>query len=161
MRHTGRLRGGETVRGQFLRGPRQGAPQVVLRVGMPARETGAAGFENGGDVRGGQAPLQQPLGDPFIGNAPVRLWEPPRNVQPVQPSLVEFGRGVDRQKGAGAAPIGERVRRGGRVQRGGGPGTGGPAPPVRRPEKRPQAAHTADAPRERSRWPGAAAASDW
>ena len=88
--HTGRPQYRKRAAGQFPGGTRQGAAQVVQGVGMPAWKPGAASLEDAGDVRGVQTLPQQLLGDPFIGDTPVWVWESLRDTQPDETRLIEL-----------------------------------------------------------------------
>ena len=80
-------------------GAREGAAEIVLGVRVPSRKTGTARAQNGRDSGSGHSLPQQFLGDPFIGNAPIRLGEAFGNAQPAQPI------GID----AGGCRMGQRV----------------------------------------------------
>src|SRR5438309_690135 len=84
-----RIAPGKRDGGQLPRGARDRAAEVILRIGMPARKTRTSTVQDGGDTRGGGTAAEQFLGDPFVDDAPVRLWEALANVQPVQPTVVD------------------------------------------------------------------------
>src|SRR5258707_14348939 len=82
--HTARALHGESASSDFLEGPRDRAAQVVLGIRVPSGKTRASFLQDGRDGGPGQALSQQFLGDPFVGDAPIGLWEPLRNPQLVQ-----------------------------------------------------------------------------
>ena len=68
-----------------------GAAKVIVGVGVAAWKTGAARAHNGGGPTSGDSVAEQFLGDPFIDDAPIRLWEACVNPQPVQPIGIDPG----------------------------------------------------------------------
>jgi hypothetical protein len=70
----------------------EGAAQVILGIGMVAREARTAESEDRLDLVHGDAAAQQTLGDPEIGNAPIGRRETLRNPQAVQPSGINVVR---------------------------------------------------------------------
>lgn len=76
---------------ELARGTREGAAEIIVRVRMSARKTGTACAQDGGDLGSAGSVPQQFLGDPFIGDAPIRLREAFGNVQPVQPIGIDAG----------------------------------------------------------------------
>jgi len=71
----------------------QGAGQVVLGLGVAAREAGASESQDGVDLRGGHAATEQGLGDPEVGDAPVRLREALRNAEAIEEAVIDGGGG--------------------------------------------------------------------
>jgi len=96
--HTARGRRGKSVAIQLVESPCDGPPEVIVGVGMESRKTGAPGLDHSRDGRHGRAQAQQVLGDPFVGNAPIRLRESLRDAQPQQPVLIDF---PSHRRGAG------------------------------------------------------------
>ena len=92
-----RLRPGRSARGksseglEFPGGALHSAAKVIVGVGVAAWKTGAARAHNGGGLTSGDSVAEQFLGDPFIDDAPVRLWEACVNPQPVQPIGIDPG----------------------------------------------------------------------
>src|SRR5215468_4693386 len=76
---------------EFQRGAREGAAEIVLRMRVPTGETWTARAQNGCDLWSRCSVPQQFLGDPLIGNAPIRLRKPFANAQPVQPFGIDAG----------------------------------------------------------------------
>ena len=91
---------------EFQRGACEGAAEIVLRMGVPTGETWTARAQNGCDLWSRCSVPQQLLGDPLIGNAPIRLREPFANAQPVQPIGIDAG---GYPSGMGSGPV--RARR--------------------------------------------------
>src|SRR5579871_2763350 len=83
---------GKRVGLEFVYGSCNCAADVVVRSGVAAWKVWAAIAQDSSDLWRGRAAVQQLLGDPFIGDAPVRLWEALENPQPVQPSVIDAGR---------------------------------------------------------------------
>jgi hypothetical protein len=77
---------------QFQGGSRKGAAEVVLGIGVAAREAGTSESQDGKDLGQRRAPRKQILGDPQIGDAPIGRGVTLRNAQPVHPTGVD-GRG--------------------------------------------------------------------
>jgi len=46
-------------------------------------------MQDGCDPCGGRAALEQFFGDPFVGDAPIGLWEALDNAQALQPTAVD------------------------------------------------------------------------
>src|SRR5260370_41503825 len=92
---------------EFLRGTCECAAEVIVGVGVLPRKSRTAAAQNGCDLWSRRSTLEQFLGDPFIGDAPVGLWEAFRNPQPVQPTGIDFGGGRGRR---GVRRAGECVR---------------------------------------------------
>ena len=80
---------GKRVGLEFVYGSCNCAADVVVRSGVAAWKVWAAIAQDSSDLWRGRAAVQQLLGDPFIGDAPVRLWEALENPQPVQPSVID------------------------------------------------------------------------
>ena len=76
---------------EFQRGACEGTAEIVLRMRVAPRETWTARAQNGCDLGSGCSVPQQFLGDPLIGNAPIRLRKPFANAQPVQPIGIDTG----------------------------------------------------------------------
>ena len=68
---------------EFPRGTYECAAEVIVWVGVLSGKPGTAVTQDGCDLRGGRATLEHILGDPFIGDAPVGLWEAFQNPQPL------------------------------------------------------------------------------
>ena len=102
---------------QIADSSREGAAQVILGVGMSARELGTGQAENGLDARCGFALGEQRGGNPKVRDAPVGLRETLRDSQTVQPSPINaIGlRGQDGRLVDGS----ESPTAGGGAQRGG------------------------------------------
>ena len=83
---------------KFPCGSCQCSAEVILGVRVPPRKPRTAAAQNGGDLWSGRATPEQFLGDPFIGDAPVGLWEALGNPQPVQPTGIRLGRGGGRAR---------------------------------------------------------------
>jgi len=75
----------------------QGAPQVILGIGVAAREPRAGQTENGFHARCRGALGEQLFGDPQVRDTPIGLSKPLRNLQVVQTILVSCYRldGID------------------------------------------------------------------
>jgi hypothetical protein len=82
---------GKRVGLELPRGTCECAAEVIVGVGMPSRKPWTAATQDGCDLWRGGATLQQFFGDPFIGDAPVGLWEAVRNPQPLQPTGIDGG----------------------------------------------------------------------
>ena len=78
--------------GEFPRGTCEGAAEIIVRVRVLSRKPRTAAAQDGGDLWSRRSALEQLLGDPFIGDAPVGLGEAFQNPQAVQPSGIEVGR---------------------------------------------------------------------
>ena len=76
---------------QFQGGSRKGAAEVVLGIGVAAREAGTSESEDGVNLGQRCAPRKQILGDPQIGDAPIGRGVTLRNAQPVHPTGVDAG----------------------------------------------------------------------
>jgi len=90
---------------QLACGAGQGAAEIVLRMGMLARKAGATDREDGRDARGGCALAEQFLGDPFVGDAPVRLREALGDAQSLQPIPVDAGCVAGDRRGSGLVAV--------------------------------------------------------
>jgi hypothetical protein len=100
-RSRARLRGGKGVgeriapgkRGglQLHRGSRDSPVKIILWVRMLARKAGTTALQDGCDPCSGRAALEQFFGDPFVGDAPIGLWEAFDNAQALQPTAVNMG----------------------------------------------------------------------
>ena len=88
----GRTTPGKKRGSQLVCGAGQGTAEIILGMGMPARKAGTAACQDGRHAPGGSTLAEQLLGDPFVGNAPVRLGEALGNAQPLQPILVDASR---------------------------------------------------------------------
>jgi hypothetical protein len=66
---------------EFPRGTCECAAEVIVWVGVLSRKPRAAVAQDGCDLWSGCSTLQQFLGDPLIGDAPVGLWEAFENPQ--------------------------------------------------------------------------------
>jgi hypothetical protein len=86
---------------KFACGASQSAPEVIIRVGVVSRKSRAAVAQDRGDLSSGRAPLEQFLGDPLIGDAPVGLWEAFPNPQTAQPTGIDLGRSRRRDRRVG------------------------------------------------------------
>jgi hypothetical protein len=73
------------------------ASQVVLGVGMVAWKLRAGQMKYGFHLRRGRAATEQFFGDPQVGDAPIGVRKALRNVQAVQPSLLDDGGLVSRE----------------------------------------------------------------
>src|ERR1017187_3265185 len=98
---------------QLQRGSRDRPVEIILRVRMPAWKVGTAALQDGSDPLGGRAALEQFFGDPFVGDAPIGLWEAFDNAQALQPTAVDTGclsdrGGVRRQVGVRSSVTRER-----------------------------------------------------
>ena len=100
----------ERTVGEFLRGTSEGAAEVIVRVGVLPRKPRTATAQDGGDVWSGCAAEEQLLGDPFIGDAPVGLWEAFQNPQSMQPTVIDLG-GGNGGRSASSAVVGSRRQR--------------------------------------------------
>jgi len=89
---------------EFDRRARQCATKIVLGMGVPARKTWTAGPQNGRHCCSRRALPQQFFGNPFIGDAPIRLEEASWNSQAAQPLGVDAGR----HSGSNRAGVGDR-----------------------------------------------------
>ena len=78
---------------QFQGGSREGAAEVVVGIGVVAREAWTSESEDGVNLGQGHAAGKQILGDPQIGDAPIGRGVTLRNAQPVHPTGVEGGGG--------------------------------------------------------------------
>lgn len=101
------------VRGRKTRGKRQGRTckgtmQVILGIGMAAREARAPEAQDICDLVDRDAAAEQALGNPQIGGAPIGRRETLRNLQAMQPAGID-GDGSGRREGAGRS--GRRARR--------------------------------------------------
>lgn len=85
---------------EFARGACECAAEVIIRAGVMSRKSRTAAAQNRCDLWRGRATLEQFLGDPLIGDAPVGLWEAFQDVQPVHPMGIDFGRGSARCGGS-------------------------------------------------------------
>ena len=83
---------------EFLRGACECVAEVIVRVGVLSRKSRTAAAQDDGDLWSRHSTEEQFLGDPFIGDAPIGLWEAFQNPQPVQTSGVDFGRGCGRRR---------------------------------------------------------------
>jgi hypothetical protein len=77
---------------EFLRGACECAAEVIVRVRVLSWKSRTAATQDGCDLWSRRSTLEQFLGDPFIGDAPVGLREAFQNPQPVQPTDIDFGR---------------------------------------------------------------------
>ncbi len=82
---------------EFPRGTCECAAEVIVWVGVMSRKSRTAAAQDSCDLWSRRATLEQFLGDPLIGDAPVGLWETFQNPQPVQPTGIDFGRGSGRR----------------------------------------------------------------
>jgi len=80
---------------KFQSGSREGAAEVVVGIGVAAREAGTSESEDGVNLGQRRAAGKQILGDPKIGDAPIGRGVTLRNAQPVHPTGVD-GRGGSR-----------------------------------------------------------------
>ena len=78
--------------GEFLRGTSECAAEVIVWVSVSSRKPRTSAAEDSGDLWRGRSTKEQFLGDPFIGDAPVGLWETLENPQSVQPIGIDVGR---------------------------------------------------------------------
>ena len=76
----------------FPRGTSEGPAEIILRGKVLPREARTAVAQDRGDVGRGCSAEEQFLGDPFIGDAPVGLWEAVENPQSMQPTGIDVGR---------------------------------------------------------------------
>jgi hypothetical protein len=76
---------------QLLRGTCECASQVIVWAGVLSRKARTAAAQDGGDLGSGRSTEEQFLSDPFIGDAPVGLWEEFENPQAVQPIGIDVG----------------------------------------------------------------------
>src|SRR5919204_5968147 len=83
---------------EFPCGAAQRAAEVIVGVAVAAWKTGAAHAHNRGDVGSGDFLAEEFLGDPFIDDAPIRLWEARANPETVHPIGIDLsgnrGRGT-------------------------------------------------------------------
>src|SRR6266496_6196481 len=77
---------------KFPRGTCECAAEVIVWVGVLPRKPRTAAAQDGCDLWSGCATLEQFLGDPLIGDAPVGLGEAFENPQPVQPTGINVVR---------------------------------------------------------------------
>jgi hypothetical protein len=75
---------------EFPRSTCECAAEVIVWVGVLSRKPWTAVTQDGCDLWGGRATLEQFFGDPFIGDAPVGPWEAFQNPQPLQPTGIDF-----------------------------------------------------------------------
>jgi hypothetical protein len=73
-------------------GASQSASEVVLGLAVAAREARTGEPEDGLDVISGYAAAEELLGDPEVGDAPIRLGKALRDVQAVQEPMIDSGR---------------------------------------------------------------------
>jgi hypothetical protein len=78
--------------GEFPRRTCEGAAEVIVRMGVLSRKPRTAVAQDSSDLWSGRSTLEQFLGDPLIGDAPVGLGEAFQNPQAVQPTGIEIGR---------------------------------------------------------------------
>ncbi len=77
---------------EFIYGAGESAAEVIVGSGVTTWKPRAAVAQDGDDLWRGGATAQQFFSDPFISDAPVRLWEAFKNPQSVQPSSIAAGR---------------------------------------------------------------------
>lgn len=96
---------------QFECGACEGAAEIILGIRVAAWKTRTTGAQNGRDLCSGTSAPQQFLGDPLVGNAPIRLGEAFGNAQPVQPIGIDAGGCRCRMGGSeGSGPVRARGR---------------------------------------------------
>ena len=78
--------------GKFSRRTCEGAAEVIVRVEVLSRKPRTAVAQDSSDLWSGRSKLEQLLGDPLIGDAPVGLGKAFQNPQAVQPTGIEVGR---------------------------------------------------------------------
>ncbi len=101
-------RGGRRPFG-FQPGSFQGASQVIIGIGVTAREAGRSESKDGLDLFRRDAAAQQLFGDPQVGDAPIGRRETLRNAQPVQPTGIDSdGGGRFQSTGEGRGWRGEQ-----------------------------------------------------
>src|SRR5271166_85541 len=83
---------GKRAGGEFPRRTGEGAAEVIVRVGVLSRKPRTAVAQDGSDLWSGRSTLEQLLGDPLIGDAPVGLGEAIQNPQAEQPTGIEVRR---------------------------------------------------------------------
>src|SRR6266542_623897 len=99
--HTGRAREGSQQRvgyrarrksiGHRGTGAGEGALQIVCGRRVVPWKTGAALLEDGFHHDGGETGAQQFLGDPKVGDAPIRMGKTLRDAKALQPTLIDGG----------------------------------------------------------------------
>ena len=89
----------------------EGTSEIILGPGVLSRKPRTAVAEDGCDLWGRGATLEQFFGDPGIGDAPVRLWEAFPNLQSVQPIGIDV-RGLS-DGDRSSQVVCDRVARGG------------------------------------------------
>ena len=154
---------------EFPRGTCECAAEVIVWVGVLSGKPWTAVTQDGCDLWGGRATLEQFFGDPFISDAPVGLWEAFQNPQPLQPTGIDFraisdcGRAEPTslcQPHLGArAPTQECVEDASGSS--GSPNRAWPPPAKQRLGKPGRLGRAAPSPREGSRASCAAVVSDW
>src|SRR6516162_10680676 len=75
---------------EFARSAGESAAEVIFWVGVSARKTWTAAAQNGGDIGRGGSLAQQLLGDPFVGDAPIRVWKAFADLQSTQPIGIDL-----------------------------------------------------------------------
>ena len=86
--------------------------QIVFGIRMAAWEAGAALLQDHFHLVGRQARPQQLLGDPEVGDAPIRVGKTLWNAQASQPRLINSGSGwrsLEWQRSSGVGHVGERL----------------------------------------------------
>jgi len=99
---------------EFLRSTCECAAEVILWMGVLSRKSRTAAAQDGYDLWSRHSPEEQFLGDPFIRDAPVGLWEAFQNPQPVQPTGIDFG---GRRRARRVGVCGRRQRQTGGLRR--------------------------------------------
>ena len=97
-------------RGWLLGRASKRAAQVVLGIGVTAREAGAAELQHRSDLVGRHTTAEQALSDPQIGDAPIRGRETLRNLQAMQPAGVDAASTGRRQRAVGGKGSARRRR---------------------------------------------------
>lgn len=100
---------GKRADGEFPRRTCEGAAEIIVRVGVLSRKPRTAVAQDGGDLWSGRSALEQLLGDPFIGDAPVGFGEAFQNPQTAQPTGIEVGRASNCCGGSGRAVRGSGI----------------------------------------------------
>jgi hypothetical protein len=76
---------------QFPCGTCESAAEVIVWVRVLSRKPRTPAAQDSDDLGIGRSTEEQFLSDPFIGDAPVGLWEAFENPQPVQPIGIDVG----------------------------------------------------------------------
>jgi hypothetical protein len=102
-------RRGKSLAGQFAKGSRERAAQVILGVSVTTGKARAAPTQQLRDDGYGCSLSQHFLSDPLVGNTPIGVWKSWWNPQPLQPGLVDVA-GRWEGTGYGGHPfVGERT----------------------------------------------------